>query len=60
VHYPVPLYCQEGLQPYGYKKGDFPVTDRHADTMISFPAHEHLAEEQLAYIVQTVEDFYGA
>jgi dTDP-4-amino-4,6-dideoxygalactose transaminase len=60
VHYPVPLYCQEGLQPYGYKHGDFPVTDRQADTMISFPAHEHLEAEQLAYIVQTVEDFYGA
>jgi dTDP-4-amino-4,6-dideoxygalactose transaminase len=60
VHYPVPLYCQQGLSPYGYKRGDFPVTDRHADTMISFPAHEHLADEQLAYIVQTVGDFYGA
>ena len=60
VHYPVPLYCQEGLQPYGYRRGDFPVTDRQADTMISFPAHEHLDPEQLAYIVQTVEDFYGA
>jgi dTDP-4-amino-4,6-dideoxygalactose transaminase len=60
VHYPVPLYCQEGLQPYGYQRGDFPVTDRQADTMISFPAHEHLDPEQLAYIVQAVEDFYGA
>ena len=60
VHYPVPLYLQEGLRPYGYKKGDFPVTDRQADTMISFPAHEHLTKEQLAYIIQTVEEFYGA
>jgi dTDP-4-amino-4,6-dideoxygalactose transaminase len=60
VHYPVPLYCQEALRSYGYKKGDFPVTDRQADTMISFPAHEHLMEDQLAYIVQTVEEFYGA
>lgn len=59
VHYPVPLYQQEGLRQYGYKKGDFPVTDRHAASMISFPAHEHLTEEQLAYIVQTVEEFYG-
>ena len=59
VHYPVPLYQQEGLRQYGYKKGDFPVTDRHAATMISFPAHEHLTEEQLAYTVQTVEEFYG-
>jgi dTDP-4-amino-4,6-dideoxygalactose transaminase len=56
----VPLYQQEGLRQYGYKKGDFPVTDRHAATMISFPAHEHLTEEQLAYTVQTVEEFYAA
>lgn len=60
VHYPVPLYQQEGLRSFGYKKGDFPVTDRHAASMISFPAHEHLTEQQLAYIVQTVEEFYGA
>lgn len=59
VHYPVPLYLQEGLRFLGYKRGDFPVTDRHADSMISFPAHEHLSEQQLAYIVQTVEEFYG-
>ncbi|WP_421999510.1 DegT/DnrJ/EryC1/StrS family aminotransferase [Reyranella sp.] len=60
VHYPVPLYQQEGLRQYGYKKGDFPVTDRHAATMISFPAHEHLTEQQLAYTVQTVKEFYEA
>lgn len=59
VHYPVPLYLQDGLRCYGYTRGDFPVTDRQADTMISFPAHEHLVEEQLAYIVQTVGEFYG-
>ena len=60
VHYPIPVYRQEALRRYGYKQGDFPVAYRHAATMISLPAHEHLTEEQLAYIVQTVEDFYGA
>lgn len=59
VHYPVPVYRQEGLRQFGYRKGDFPVTDRHADTMISFPAHEHLTPGQLAYMVQTVTEFYG-
>jgi dTDP-4-amino-4,6-dideoxygalactose transaminase len=58
VHYPIPVYRQEGLRQFGYNKGDFPVTDRHADTMISFPAHEHLTQDQLAYTVQTVADFY--
>lgn len=59
VHYPVPIYRQEGLKQFGYKAGDFPVTDQHAETMISFPAHEHLTENQLHYIVQTVGEFYG-
>jgi dTDP-4-amino-4,6-dideoxygalactose transaminase len=58
VHYPVPVYRQEGLRQFGYRKGDFPVTDRHADTMISLPAHEHLTADQLAYMVQTVSEFY--
>jgi dTDP-4-amino-4,6-dideoxygalactose transaminase len=60
VHYPIPVYRQEGLKPYGFKKGDFPVTDRHADTMISLPAHEHLTQDQLAYMVQTIAEFYDA
>jgi dTDP-3-amino-2,3,6-trideoxy-4-keto-D-glucose/dTDP-3-amino-3,4,6-trideoxy-alpha-D-glucose/dTDP-2,6-dideoxy-D-kanosamine transaminase len=60
VHYPVPVYRQEGLKHFGYKAGDFPVTDRHAASMISFPAHEHLTADQLAYIVETVAEFYGA
>jgi len=58
VHYPIPVYRQEGLRQFGYRKGDFPVTDRHADTMISLPAHEHLTAEQLAYMVQTIAEFY--
>jgi dTDP-4-amino-4,6-dideoxygalactose transaminase len=58
VHYPIPVYRQEGLRHFGYRKGDFPVTDRHAETMISLPAHEHLTAEQLAYMVQTVVEFY--
>jgi aminotransferase EvaB len=58
VHYPIPVYRQEGLRQFGYRKGDFPMTDRHADTMISLPAHEHLTADQLAYMVQTIAEFY--
>jgi dTDP-4-amino-4,6-dideoxygalactose transaminase len=59
VHYPIALYLQEGLKHLGYEKGDFPVTDRHADAMISFPAHQHLTEEQIAYTIETVRSFYA-
>lgn len=59
VHYPIPLYQQEGLAFLGYKPGDFPVTDRHAASVISFPADQHLSREQQDTVIRTVADFYG-
>lgn len=59
VHYPIPLYQQEGLRHLGYKPGAFPVTDRHTKEIITFPAHQHLTPEQLAYIGDTVREFYA-
>ena len=59
VHYPIPLYQQEGLKHLGYKAGDFPVTDRHTGEIITFPTDEHLSEEQIDYVVETVRAFYA-
>jgi dTDP-3-amino-2,3,6-trideoxy-4-keto-D-glucose/dTDP-3-amino-3,4,6-trideoxy-alpha-D-glucose/dTDP-2,6-dideoxy-D-kanosamine transaminase len=60
VHYPIPLYCQEGLKPYGYRRGDFPVTDRHADATLTLPVHQHLSGDQLIMTVETIREFYRA
>ena len=59
VHYPIPLYQQEGLRQFGYKAGDFPVTDRHAGEIITFPVDQHLTRSQLDHIIETVTTFYG-
>jgi aminotransferase EvaB len=59
VHYPIPLYLQKGLAQFGHKAGDFPVTDRHAREIISFPCDQHLAREQLDHVIATVRGFYG-
>jgi len=59
IHYPVPIYRQPALEYLGNKKGDFPVTDRHAETVISFPCDQHLKPHQLDVIIQTVREFYG-
>ncbi len=58
VHYPIPLYLQKGLSQYGHKLGDFPVTDRHCEEIITFPADQHLSQQQLDLVVSTVRDFY--
>ena len=59
IHYPIPLYQQEGLKHFGYKAGDFPVTDRHSLDCITFPADEHLETEHLDYVIETVREFYA-
>ena len=57
IHYPIPIYRQKPFHK-DYKKGDFPVTDSHANKIISFPCDQHLSMKQLKFITQTVRDFY--
>ena len=59
IHYPIPLYQQKGLRHLGYKPGDFPVADRHAREIVSFPCDQHLERAQLDYVISTVRDFYA-
>tara|TARA_B100000315_G_scaffold258711_1_gene311815 strand:- start:1873 stop:2973 length:1101 start_codon:yes stop_codon:yes gene_type:complete len=58
IHYPVPMYLQNGLKYLKHKKGDFPVTDRHCKEIITFPCDQHLSQKQMNYIINTVKKFY--
>jgi aminotransferase EvaB len=58
VHYPIPLYRQKALQHLGYEAGSFPVTDRHAKTIISFPVDQHLTRAEQEMTVESVIAFY--
>ena len=58
IHYPIPLYLQEGLSFLNYKKGQFPVTERHTKEIITFPVDQHLSVEELDYVINVVRDFY--
>jgi dTDP-3-amino-2,3,6-trideoxy-4-keto-D-glucose/dTDP-3-amino-3,4,6-trideoxy-alpha-D-glucose/dTDP-2,6-dideoxy-D-kanosamine transaminase len=59
IHYPVPLHLQPGLRHLGYQRGRFPVTERQARRILSLPVHQHLTDQQLDYVVQTVGRFYA-
>ena len=58
VHYPIPLHLQEAAQSLGYKEGNFPVCEAQARSILTLPVHQHLTEEQLAYVVNTIKKFY--
>jgi len=58
VHYPIPIYRQKALKYLGYSEGDFPVTDRHALSVLSLPCDQHLTFDELDYMVEVVRSFY--
>jgi dTDP-4-amino-4,6-dideoxygalactose transaminase len=58
VHYPIPIHLQEAAKYLGYKKGDFPVTEKQAETILSLPVYPELTNEQVNYIADCVIEFY--
>lgn len=59
VHYPTPLYRQKALRHLGHQPGAFPVTDRHAREMITFPVDQYLTTEELDRVISVVGSFYA-
>lgn len=58
VHYPVPLHLQPGLKYLGYKKGDFPVSEKLADTVLSLPLYPEMSEEHILEAGNKVIQFF--
>ena len=59
INYPIPIYRQQALKFLGHKKGDFPVTDFHADNVLSFPCDQHLSREMQEYVIKVVAEYYS-
>lgn len=58
VYYPLPLHLQPVFREWGYKEGDFPVSEQAAREVLSLPMYPELTEEQQAYVVEMIRAFY--
>jgi dTDP-4-amino-4,6-dideoxygalactose transaminase len=56
----VPLHLQESLQVLGYKRGDFPESERAADEVLALPMYAELREDEQEIVVAAVAEFYSA
>jgi len=50
IHYPIPVHLQEAYKDLGYRKGDFPVSERIADEILSLPMFPHMTKQQVEYV----------
>lgn len=58
LHYPIPLHMQECFRGLGYKKGDFPNSERIAETGLSLPMFPEMTDEQINYVIGKVKEFF--
>ena len=54
VHYPIPLHLQPAFEYLNYKKGEFPVTEKIADRILSIPIFPELQKNQIERICEEV------
>lgn len=57
IHYPIPPHLSEAYSYLGYKKGDFPITENYADTVLSIPMYNGLSQEDQQYVIDKLNEF---
>jgi len=57
IHYPVPLHLQKAYSSLNYQRGDFPVTEKIAEEIVSLPMFPQLTAQQQARVVEEVVHF---
>jgi dTDP-4-amino-4,6-dideoxygalactose transaminase len=60
IHYPVPIHLQPAAAGLGYRKGDFPVTERQAERILTLPVNQYMSAKDVEAVAGEVLAFYGA
>ena len=58
VHYPIPIHLQPAAKYLKYKRGDFPIAEKMANTTMSLPVHEFIKEKDIKYVANLINNFY--
>ena len=56
IYYRIPLHLQKVFKKLGWKKGDFPVSEKIADQIFSIPMHPYLQKEQQDKIIEVLNN----
>ena len=58
VYYPRPVYLQDCYHNLGYQEGDFPQTEAACRESLALPIYPELTVEQIAYVIDSVQEFF--
>ena len=57
IHYPVPPHLAECYQYLGHHPGDFPITERDADEVLSLPLYTGITKEEQDHVITVLNQF---
>ena len=57
IHYPVPCHMQEAYDFLGVPQGRLPLTEHHAQTVLSLPNYPELTDNEILYICDVLNKF---
>ena len=58
IYYPLSLHVQECFKSLGYKKGDFPESEKAADETLALPVSHEITRSQQEYVVENIRHFF--
>ncbi|MDO4566586.1 MAG: DegT/DnrJ/EryC1/StrS family aminotransferase [Oscillospiraceae bacterium] len=60
IHYPIPPHLSKAYEHLGYKRGDFPITERAAEEVLSLPMFNGMREDEISRVIEALSAFGGA
>jgi len=58
IHYPVPVHLQKAYAERGWSRGDFPLTEKIAECILSLPIFPGITEDQIEVVTETMKRFF--
>jgi len=57
IYYPVPMHLQNCFSNLGYKKGDFPESEKAAKEVLAIPTYPELTDKMKDFVVSSILSF---
>ena len=57
VFYPIPLHLQECFKYLNYKKGDFIISEKVSNEVISLPMNPFLTRDQINFVTSSIIEY---
>ncbi|MDP2159908.1 MAG: DegT/DnrJ/EryC1/StrS family aminotransferase, partial [Flavobacterium sp.] len=57
IHYPIPPHLSKAYDYLGFQKGDFPITEDYAETIISLPMFDGMTDEEVMYVIGVINRY---